>query len=167
MNLSLIAAMSENRVIGRGGKLPWCLPADLKRFKSLTIGHAMIMGRRTFESIGRPLPGRRSIILSRSEKYRPSGTSVVPSLQDALALVDSEVEIFIIGGAQIYQLAMPLADRIYLTIVHAVLDGDAFFPSVDLEQWRLIDWQRYEADDVNEFPYTFCRYDRASATRVQ
>ncbi len=117
--------MSENRVIGRAGTLPWHLSADLKRFKKLTMGHAIVMGRKTYESIGRPLPGRASIVLSRDPKYVIAGTDVVENLEQALAKTKEE-EVFVIGGAQLYEIALPLAERLYLTEVGTTIDGDVF-----------------------------------------
>ncbi len=128
--ISLIAALSENRVIGKAGAIPWHLKDDFRRFKERTTGHAIIMGRKTHESIGRPLPGRTNIVITRDSSREIPGCIVVGSLNDALARareVESE-EIFVIGGGQIYAEVLPLADRLYLTLVHAIMDGDAFFP---------------------------------------
>ncbi|OGU11524.1 MAG: dihydrofolate reductase [Geobacteraceae bacterium GWC2_58_44] len=129
MIISLMAAMSENRVIGRQGKLPWHIPADLARFKSITMGHAVLMGRRTFESIGRPLPGRRSIVLTRTRR-EIEGCEVAPSLQEAIAAAEGDEEIFIIGGSEVFREALPLCQRIYLTIVHGSYQGDVYFPPI-------------------------------------
>ena len=130
MIVSLIVAMSENRVIGREGGIPWDLPADRRRFRELTTGHTLVMGRRTFESIGRPLPGRRTIVLSRTPGFTAPGCEVAPSLAAALALCAGEEELFVCGGAGVYREAMALADRIYLTLVHREVAGDTFFPPV-------------------------------------
>ncbi|MBJ6727818.1 dihydrofolate reductase [Geomesophilobacter sediminis] len=129
MIISMIAAMSENRVIGSGGKLPWNIPADMARFKALTMGHVVVMGRKTFESIGHPLPGRTNIVLSRS-KTAIEGCVVAGSLEEAINAADGEEELFILGGANVFREALPLAHRIYLTIVHQNLDGDVFFPEL-------------------------------------
>lgn len=130
MIVSLIAAMAENRVIGRDGALPWHLPADLARFKALTLGHPVIMGRKTFAAIGRPLPGRLNIVLSRQPAFRPAGVLVARSLAEALQLAAGAVEVFICGGGQLYREALPLAERIYLTIINREYPGDTVFPDV-------------------------------------
>lgn len=134
--LSIVVAMSRNRVIGRGGRLPWHIPEDLRRFKALTMGHALIMGRRTHESIGRPLPGRRNIVLSRSAVALP-GCEVAGSLPEALRLArTTDPEPFVIGGAEVFREAMPLATRLHLTRIDRDVDGDVSFPGLDPSQWR-------------------------------
>lgn len=130
MIVSIIAAMAENRVIGREGGIPWDIPADREHFRTVTMGHPVIMGRATFESIGRPLPGRRTIIITRQPDYRAAGCLTVPTLAEALAACGDADEAFICGGEEIYRLALPLADRIYLTIVHGECVGDTFFPPI-------------------------------------
>ncbi len=141
MQISIIAAMAENGVIGRDGQLPWHLKADLQRFKRLTMGHTIIMGRKTWESIGRPLPGRRMVVVTRQNGYQAEGVQVAASLDDALALarLAGDEEAFIIGGAEIYRLALPLADRLYLTRVLAPVEGDTTFPEFDASHWRLVE----------------------------
>jgi dihydrofolate reductase len=157
--LSIIAAVSENNVIGRGGGLPWHLAVDLKRFKRLTMGHAIIMGRRTWESIGRPLPGRTSIVISRQTDWRVDGASVAASLDGALEIARrskvDQSEAFVIGGAAVYALALPRAERLYLTRVHAVVEGDVEFPAVDWNAWRLMEESHHAADERNDFDHTF------------
>ena len=136
MRITLVAAMAENRVIGRDGAIPWHLPADLARFRELTTGHPIIMGRKTYGSIGRPLPGRTNIILSRAPGYVPPGCLVAEGLGDALGLASGAPgpdEVFVCGGAQIYREALPLAQRICLTLVHLQVEGDAIFPEVPPE----------------------------------
>ena len=162
MTLSLIAAVAENGVIGRDGGLPWRLSADLKRFKSLTMGHAVIMGRRTWESIGRPLPGRRMIVVSRQPGYAAAGVEVVGDFEAARTLCAGDAEAFVIGGAEFYCTALPVADRFYLTRVHAEVAGDATFPDVDWSAWRLVKSERNTADAKNEFDYSFEDYQRAT-----
>jgi len=130
MILSLIAAMAENRVIGSKGAIPWHLPADLRHFQELTTGHPVIMGRKTYESIGRPLPGRRTLILSRNSDFRVDGAEVFPGLEEALQACDDANEIFVCGGAEIYRIALAKAARIYLTVVHRCYEGDTFFPEI-------------------------------------
>lgn len=133
MIISLIASMSENRVIGRDNAIPWDIPADRRRFREITMGHPLIMGRRTFESIGRPLPGRTTIVLTRRSDYHPSGCLVAPGLTDALALCAGADEIFVCGGEELYREALPLAQRLYLTIVNGDWQGDTYFPEFGRE----------------------------------
>ncbi|MEM7582179.1 MAG: dihydrofolate reductase [Acidobacteriota bacterium] len=159
MSTSLIFAMSENRVIGRDGQLPWHLPKDLKHFKRLTLNHPIIMGRKTYESIGKPLPKRRSIVLSRDPAYQPAGVEVVHSLEQALTLAAQDDEAFVIGGAGVLIEALPRADRLYLTQVHAEVEGDVVFPPVDTRHWRLLSEQDHPADERHAYPFSFRCYD--------
>lgn len=161
MKISLIAAMSENRVIGRDGALPWHLPADLARFKSITTGQTVIMGRKTFESVGKPLPNRRSIVISRNGEYRCEGVVVVHSFDEALEHRTGQEEVFVLGGQAIYELALPRADRLYLTLVHASIDGDTYFPPFDPSEWALVEDEPHEADDRHAYAFSFRRYDRS------
>jgi dihydrofolate reductase len=158
--VSLVVAMSENRVIGRDGGLPWRLPDDQRLFKELTIDHTIVMGRKTFDEIRRPLANRRNVVISRSPGFAPSGVTVVPSLAEALALAATEREVFVIGGAQIYSLALPLADRLYLTLVHATVEGDTYFPDVAESDWVLEDERHHEADHRHAFSFTFKSFRR-------
>lgn len=137
MKISAIVAMAENRVIGVSGQLPWRLPEDLKRFKAITLGHPIIMGRKTFDSIGRPLPGRENLVLSRTSQEIP-GTRVFQSIADTLAHCEKQgfQEVFIIGGAEIYTMTLPQVDRLYLTLVQGSISGDAFFPEFDWEEFQ-------------------------------
>ena len=162
MIVSIIAAMSENRIIGRGGDLPWCLPADLARFKALTTGHMIIMGRKTFDSIGKPLPGRKSIVVTRNPDYHPGGVHVARSIEQAIGDSASEKEIFIVGGGEIYRQALPIVGKMYLTIVHATIEGDTYFPKFDERDWRLVDDEHHEADDHHTHAFSFQRYERVS-----
>ena len=155
MALSLIVAVSQNGVIGRDGDLPWRLSSDLKRFKKLTMGHCLIMGRVTWESIGRPLPGRQSIVISRQSLSLPEGVHLAPSIEDALKIAAEDDEPFVIGGAQIYALAWPLVSRIYLTEVLADVAGDAHLPDWDLSTFNEVDCQQHEASEKDEFPHRF------------
>ncbi len=165
MIIALLVAAAENGVIGRDGDLPWRLPLDLQWFKRLTTGHAIIMGRKTFESIGKPLPKRRTIVVSRNTEYRSAGVDVAGSLEAALALVSDEAEVFIVGGAAIYREALPLANRLYLTRVHATVEGDVTFPTWDPTQWRLVWEERHSADAQHPYDFTFQQLDRVrSAT---
>jgi dihydrofolate reductase len=160
MRVTLIAAVSENGVIGRGNALPWHLPADLRRFKQLTTGHGVVMGRKTWESIRRPLPHRRNIVISGSPGFHPVGAIVVPSLDAALEAARDLAEVFVIGGSRVFEAALPLAGRLELTRVHAQVPGDVYFPPLDLAEWKLIADQRYPADDRHVYPYSFLTYDR-------
>lgn len=162
MTISILVAASENGVIGRDNQLLWRLPDDLKRFKQLTLGHPMIMGRKTFESIGKPLPGRTSIIVTRSPAYRAEGTLVVHSLEEALAVagkLDSE-EAFIIGGGEIYRLALEnnRVDQIYLTLVHADYEGDTFFEFPDEAKWQQIASEFHPADERHPIAFSFNKF---------
>jgi dihydrofolate reductase len=157
MRISLIAAMAENRVIGRGGSIPWKIPGEQKLFKRITLGHAVIMGRRTYESIGRPLPGRTNIVVSRRPGFRPEGCLCAPGLAAALALCPAgEEEAFIIGGGQLYQEAMPVTDRIYLSVVPLTVDGDAFFPEIPAGAFAITSAERISGPPA----YDFLIYDR-------
>ena len=175
MKVSLLVAVAENGVIGRGGQLPWRLSADLKRFKQLTLGHHLIMGRKTFESIGRVLPGRTSIVISRQSEFTlpvsvgnalggvSEGCRLAHSLDEALRIADyaGDTEAFIIGGAEIFALALPLAERLYLTAVHAEVPGDTFFTLPPLADWTLLQDERHPADAKNEFEYSFRVWERS------
>ena len=157
--------MAQNRVIGRNNALPWHLPADLKRFKSLTMGHAVILGRKTFDVIGKPLPGRRWIVLTRDRDWRHTGVDVAHDLDQALRIVAREAEVFVAGGAEVYAQALARADRIHLTVIHADIDGDARFPELDPADWRLIEDQEHPEDERHAHPFSFRRYERASKSR--
>ena len=166
MKLSMIAALSTNNVIGRNNEVPWRLSTDLKRFKALTMGHHLIMGRKTYESVGRPLPGRINVVITRQPDYAPEDIVVVHSLEEAVrvAAKAGDREAFIAGGAEIYAQSMHRADRMYLTRVHADVEGDTWFPDFDdVSEWRLTDSEHFDADEKNEFPFSFLTYDRAGA----
>jgi len=163
MRLSIIAALSSNNVIGRNNDLPWHLSSDLKRLKALTMGHHMIMGRRTYESIGKPLPGRTFLVITRDPSFSAEGVRVVHSLEDAIQAVTNDDEPFIAGGGEIFQQAIHRADRMYLTRVHVDLEGDAYFPDFDdVSEWQLTDSEHFEADEKNDYPYSFLTYDRVA-----
>lgn len=164
--INIIVAMSENRVIGVKGKLPWHLPADLQRFKTLTTGRTLIMGRRTFDSIGKPLPKRRSIVITRNPQWSHQGVDKAHSLGEALDQATAEPELFIIGGEQIYRLALPWAQRLYLTLVHTQVQGDALFPTFPLEAWQLVSREHHPADDRHAHAMTFLHYERRQPLRV-
>lgn len=156
--LSIIAAIASNRVIGCNNALPWHLPEDLKRFRKLTMGHHIIMGRKTFESLGRLLPGRTTVIVSRNPGYVVEGAKVTASLQQAIAACGNDPEIFVIGGAQLYHEALSRADRLYLTEIEADVNGDAFFPDFDRSVWREISREKHVGE--NGLPYSDVILDR-------
>lgn len=160
MIVSLVAAMAENRVIGRAGGLPWHLPKDLQHFKKLTVDHTVIMGRRTFDEVKRPLANRRNVVISRNPEFHPPGVTVVPSLAEALALGATEREVFVIGGGEIYRAALPRADRLYLTVVHARVEGDTRFPEFEQDGWVLEEEEHHPADEKHAYPFTFRVYNR-------
>lgn len=155
--ISLIVAHDENRVIGYQNDLPWYLPGDLKYFKEMTMGKPMIMGRKTYDSIGRPLPGRRNIVITRNEDFTAEGIEVVGSLEEALALVEGEEEVMIIGGAQIFEQSMAIADRLYITFIDHSFKGDTYFPSY--EDWKQISClEPIKSEDGYSFQY--CIYEK-------
>ena len=160
MRISLIVAISQNNVIGKDNQLPWHLPADLRHFKQLTMGHPIIMGRNTYESIGRPLPGRRSIVLSRSAEFALEGCETATSLTEAIQLCEGADEAFVIGGAKLFEEAAQRSDRIYLTRIHAECEGDTFFPAINWDTWSKIDEMNFSADSKNQFAYSFQTFDR-------
>ena len=160
MIVSAIVAIAENNAIGKSNQLLWHMPNDLKHFKDITSGRTIIMGRKTFDSVGKPLPKRRNIVVTQQNITIP-GCEVVKSIEDALELCEGEDEVFITGGAQIYKLAMPLTDRIYLTIIHKVFDADTFFPSIDKNDWKEIKREDFDADEKNAYPYSFITLERA------
>ena len=166
MKLALICAMADNRVIGRNNNLPWHLPEDLKYFKRVTMGNCIIMGRKTWESIGRVLPGRTNIVVTANPDYLAEGVRVVHSLEEALRLaesisvVDGSEEAFIIGGAGLYQTALPMAQRFHLTRVHADVEGDTYLAEFDQSQWREISRQEFQKSDTNPYDYSICLLER-------
>lgn len=160
MRLSIIVAASENNVIGRNNALIWHLPADLKHFKSLTTGNTVLMGRKTFESIGRSLPNRRNIVISGNPRYVAEGCEVAASVAEALAWVAEEDEVFVIGGGRIYRELWDSADRIYLTRVHTESEGDTFIPAIDEREWELVSREDFKADEKNGYDYSFMDYQR-------
>jgi dihydrofolate reductase len=160
MRVSLIAAMSRNRAIGIDNGLPWRLPADQRYFKAKTMGHTLIMGRKTFESIGqRPLPGRKTIVVSRRPDYAPPGVEVAYSLDEALMQAEGD-EVFVAGGEKLFREALSRADRLYLTRIERDFPGDTFFPELDESAWRLVDRERYEPTAETPFAYSFEVWER-------
>jgi dihydrofolate reductase len=161
VSIAMIVAMAKNRVIGRNNKLPWYLPNDLKYFKTTTMGKPVVMGRKTYESIGKPLPGRSNIVVTTNPDFRADGVQIVHSIDQALvlaesiALVEGAGEVMVIGGAQLYAEILPRVQRLYLTLVHAEVEGDAFFPVLDWNQWRQMRREDFKAQGPNPFDYSF------------
>ncbi len=155
--IKIIVATSKNRVIGDSNKLIWHLPADLKRFKEITTGHPIVMGRKTYESIGRPLPNRRNIIITKDINYNVDGCEVVNSIEEALLLTNNDC--FIIGGGEIYKQTLPLASQIYLTLVDEEFDGDTYFPEID-KAWFLSSEEKFQSDEKNPHNYSFMTYEK-------
>lgn len=161
--ISLIVAMAQNGVIGRGNSLPWRLPEDLRRFKQFTLGKPVLMGRKTFESIGAPLSGRSNLVLTRDKSWFANGVIAVHSVEAALLQTRTCDELVAIGGAEIYRLLLPLARRIYLTHVHADVDGDTYFPAFDATQWDDVECRSHPADERHAYPITFVTLQRRNA----
>jgi dihydrofolate reductase len=161
MIISLIAAVSKNNVIGNDNKLLWHLPADLKHFKEITSDHTVIMGRKTYESIGKALPKRRNIVVTRQEDFVAEGCEVFHHLQAAIDTCLNEDEVFIIGGGEIYNQAIYAADKIYLTRIYTIIEGDTRFPEFSFSEWKLIQYIRHHADEKNKYEYSFSEYERA------
>lgn len=162
MMISIIVAVGKNNEIGRNNDLLWRLPADLKRFKELTTGHAIVMGRKTFESLPNgALPNRRNVVLSRDKSFKPENCTVLSSLDEAFIKLSNEEEIFIIGGGEIYKQALPLADKLYLTRVQAEFpDADTFFPETDRRGWKIISTETFPPDEKNKYAFTFYEYEK-------
>ena len=160
MRLSAIVAMAANRVIGANNQLPWRLPADLARFKRLTMGHTLLVGRKTYESIGRPLPGRTFVVVTRQRDYAPAGVKVAHTVDEALALAQAQDEVFVAGGAEIYAQTMDRLNRLYLTRIERDVPGDTYFPEVDLSGWKLLEQEHHPASGPDALPYSFLTYER-------
>ncbi|MGB5260434.1 MAG: type 3 dihydrofolate reductase [Gammaproteobacteria bacterium] len=163
MKISIIVAMADNRVIGNDNRLPWHLPADLKHFKATTLGKPIIMGRKTWESIGRPLPGRTNIVVTRDIHYPADGCVVVHSLDAALAAAAGHDEVMVIGGAEFYRQVLPQASTLYLTLVHDEFEGDVFFPALEGGEWCEVEREDFNADVNNPHAYSFLRLERVEA----
>jgi dihydrofolate reductase len=155
MIVSAVVAIAENNAIGKDNQLLWHLPADLKHFKQITSGHTIIMGRKTYDSIGKPLPNRRNIVITRTAGLQIPGVEVTGNIEDALALCANEDEVFIIGGAEIYKTTLAVTDRIYLTRVHENYEADAFFPEIDFNEWEETSVEKHLPDEKNRVAYTF------------
>ncbi|ARD43677.1 type 3 dihydrofolate reductase [Colwellia sp. PAMC 21821] len=159
--LSMIVAHANNRVIGKNNDMPWHLPADLSYFKKTTLGKPIIMGRKTFQSIGRPLPGRKNIVISRDESYQVEGVEVVNSVEAALALVVDSEEVMVIGGGAIYQHCLAAAQRLYITHIDADIDGDTYFPDYDLSMWKKVASDIRPSDEKNQYQLDFSVYEKS------
>jgi dihydrofolate reductase len=159
----LVVAIADNGVIGRGGGLPWHLPDDLQHFKSVTLGKPLLMGRRTFDSIGKPLPGRRNLVLTHAAGTLPQGAEAVSNIEAALALIADNTELCVIGGAALFAQTLPMAQRIYLTEVHATVTGDVHFPSWDRASWRELERREHPADTRHAYPMSFVTLERLPA----
>jgi len=158
--LTIIAAVAKNNALGKNNDLIWHLPADLKRFKEITLGHHIIMGRKTFESLGKPLPNRTTIIITRNPDYIAPGCIVVNELEEAIEAAAKDKNPFILGGAEIYKQAMSFADILDLTLVHEVFEADAFFPDIDMSKWKEMSRQDFKADEKNKYDYSFVQYKK-------
>lgn len=156
MAISMIAAMAKNRVIGKDNSMPWHIPAELKRFKKITLGGTLIMGRKTFESIGKPLPGRQTIVITRDQNYSAEGCAIAHSIEEAIAMAPADKEIFIAGGSQIYEQAFSRIDRMYLTEIDLDIDGDAYLPDFDLSSFQRVEHETIESEP----PFTCSTYQR-------
>jgi dihydrofolate reductase len=166
MRLSIIAVVAANHVIGRDNKLPWHQSADLKRFKALTMDHHVLMGRKTYQELGKPLPGRVNVVITNSPHFAPEGVAIARSIDEAIARAEAsgDEEIFIIGGGEIFRQTLHRVDRMYVTQIHADVAGDTFFPEFDhVNEWRLVDREDFEADEKNDYPFSFLTYERAVA----
>lgn len=160
MHIAAIVAISENAVMGKNNQLPWHLPADLQHFKKITMGKPILMGRKTFDSIGRVLPGRCNVIITRDEAFQAPGCVVATSIDTALASVSYCDEIFVIGGAALFQQMLPMVDRLYLTIIHHEFDGDTFFPDINLAEWQETEREDHLPDEVNRYSYSFITLEK-------
>lgn len=160
MTITLIAAIAKDNALGKDNDLIWHLPEDLKRFKKTTSGHHIIMGRKTFESIGKPLPNRTTVIITRNDNYKAEGCLVVHSLDAALAISETEKEVFIIGGAQIYKEAIEIADKLDITEVHESFEADVYFPNINIAVWNEVKREDFKPDAKNKHPFSFVSYKR-------
>ena len=165
MTLAIIVAMDKNRVIGKGNQLPWHLPADLKHFKSMTMGKPVIMGRKTYESLGKLLPGRRNIIISRQADVHIAGAETFPSLETAFAAVTSHETVMIIGGAEIFRAALPKVTRLYLTLIEHAFEGDTYFPPCSESEWKVVSREIHFPDEKNRYAFSFVELVRITASR--
>lgn len=160
MKISIVVAFDKNQLIGRNNQLPWHLPADLKYFKNVTMGHHLIMGRKTYDSIGKPLPGRTSVVITRQHDWKAEGCLVAHSLEDAIRLCGNQEEIFIVGGAEIFKNSLPVATDLYITKINHQFEGDTFFPEINENEWREISREDHQPDEKNKWGFSFLRFRR-------
>jgi len=158
--ISLIVAVDSQYLIGKNNQLPWHLPADLKHFKTLTTGNTIIMGRKTYQSIGKPLPNRRNIVVTRNKNFTAEGCEITDNLQEACKLCNASNEIFVIGGSEIFKEAIHFVNRLYVTHIDAAFEGDTFFPEIDFQKWQKVEEFVFEADTKNLYNYSFVTYER-------
>ena len=166
MIISFVVAMGRNRVIGKNNAIPWNMPADIKHMRKLTEGKPLIMGRKTHESIGRPLPNRKNIILTRDRNYKSRGCVVVHTLEEALKAAEGAEEVIIFGGEDIYRIFLPKADKMYLTIIDNDFEGDAYFPEYNKKEWKEVGREEHEADEENKFRYTFVTLQKTRKFKI-
>lgn len=159
-SLSLIVAMDDNRLIGNNNKLPWHLPADLAFFKRTTMGKPIVMGRKTYQSIGKPLPGRRNIVITRDDTFSAAGCEVCNSIEAAMSLTKDDDEVMLIGGASLYEQTLARATQLYITRIHQSFEGDTWFPEIDLSEWKAVNREDFDADHSNQYAYSFIKYVR-------
>jgi dihydrofolate reductase len=159
--ISLLVAMDRNRLIGKDNDLPWRLPADLAYFKKMTMGHPIVMGRKTYESIGRPLPGRENIIITRNSTYSAVGCKVIQSIDEIIELSKTKTETFVIGGSEIFKEILPFVDKLYITEIEEEFEGDTYFPNIPFEDWKLISREKGIQDEKNPYEFYFCVYERS------
>jgi len=160
--ISMIVAMAENRAIGKDNDLLWHLPDDFKHFKSVTMGKPILMGRKTYESIGKPLPGRENIVITRDDSYSADGTTLVNSIPEALEASKQYDEVMVIGGASFYEQMLPMANRLYITVVYGTFDADVFFPDFNLDEWDVVEQTEHEADERHAYAFSFITYQKKS-----
>lgn len=165
VNISLIAAMDNSGLIGANNDIPWYIPHDLKRFKRITSGHTVIMGRQTFESLSKPLPKRRNIVITSDRQYQKPGIEVVHSIEDAIRIADKKQENFVVGGSAIYEQFLPFANKLYLTFIKAVFEGDTYFPKVDFSNWKLVEEEAHQTDDDPPLHFIYKTYEREKTIR--
>ncbi len=158
--ISFVVAIGQNNVMGKDNAIPWHIPADLKFFKKVTMGHPIVMGRKTYDSIGKPLPGRENIIMTRNQHYAQEGCTIIHTVEELLKLEEKNEEVCVIGGAEIFKITFPHADRLYLTKINHEFEGDTFFPDFDESEWKIISEEKGPKDEKNPYDYTFFIYER-------
>lgn len=160
MGISIIVAMDKNRLIGKNGVLPWYLPNDLAYFRKVTMGHTIVMGRKTYESIGKPLDGRKNIVLTTNRRFKANGVEVAYSIKEVLSKVNKDEEVFIIGGGEIYKQFLSFADKLYITKIEHEFKGDTYFPNINYNDWKIVSIKKGVVDELNPYNYYYCVYVR-------